>query len=109
MAVQAEKRDPVAGLHTTLAQSPGEPASALAELSVGEPPLSAHHRGVVWELLLGITQETYGSEWNIHLSCLHHTDCPPSTTNTCPVTKSGWPPSPPAPQPFAAPSRWSLL
>jgi len=92
MAIQAEKRDAVAGFHSSFAESAGEAAGAFGELGIGEPPVAADDGGLAGKLLFGIAQESYGSKGNIHDS-MHPTksrhyqaDWPPSTTSTCPVT-----------------------
>jgi hypothetical protein len=66
MAIQAEKCNPVARFHPRFAQSAGETAGAFTELRVSETTVSTNYGGLAGELLLGISQESYGSKRNIH-------------------------------------------
>jgi len=66
MAVEAEKRDPVAGLYSCFTKNTSEAARPLCKLRVSELLLSTDNGRRTRELLLGITQETNRSERDIH-------------------------------------------
>ena len=68
MAIQAEKRNAVAGFYSGFAQSAGEATGAFSELGVGEPQVAADYGGLTRELLFSVAQESYGGKGNIHVS-----------------------------------------
>src|SRR5579864_2111355 len=80
MAVEAEKRDAVAGLHSCFTKNTSQAARPFCKLRVSERLLSTDNGRRARELLLGITQETNRSERDIHdvvalpggLTSIHH-------------------------------------
>ena len=66
MAVEAEKRDPVAGLYSCFKENTSQAACPFCKLRVSEPLVSTDNGGLARELLLGITQKANRSERDIH-------------------------------------------
>src|SRR5713101_1055970 len=89
MAIHAQKRNPLTGLHSALTQGSSQPARAFGKLGVGKPQIFAHHSGLAGELLFGTPEKADGRKGNIHaLTFVYQAVCPPSTTSTWPVTWS---------------------
>jgi hypothetical protein len=71
MAVQAEKRNPVARLHAGCAQGARQAGSPVGESRIAESLILADHRCLIRKLLLGISEEADRCERNIHGPGIH--------------------------------------
>ena len=66
MAVEAQKRDPVARLHSGFPKNSSQTARPFGKLRVSEALVSTDNSRLARVLLFGVTQEANWSERNIH-------------------------------------------
>jgi hypothetical protein len=66
VAIGAEECNAIAGLHSVLPEGTRETSDSFAELLVREAILIANDGRAARILLLGVTKETQGCEWNFH-------------------------------------------
>jgi ribosomal protein L29 len=66
VAIQTEKRNPLARLNTALAQRARETAHTNRKLRISEALISTNDSSMIRILPFGVPWKSYGRKWNVH-------------------------------------------